>query len=65
MSKFAYHEGRIIIDFGLTEHGSMEIQTHVECPESDIDGDVPHRMMVEGAIAMARDSLDELYGEGH
>lgn len=56
---FAYHEGRITIDFGLTEHGGLELSTSVECPVSD--GDLPHRMMVEGALMMARDSLDEIY----
>lgn len=65
MTAFAYHEGRIIIDFGLTEHGDMEIRTDVSCPESDIDGDLPHRMIVEGALMMARDSLDAVYNGDH
>lgn len=61
MSDFAYHEGRIVIDFGLTRGGNMEIETTVECPEADVDGDLPHRIQVEGALVMARDCLDEIY----
>lgn len=65
MAQFAYHEGRITIDFGLTEHGGMELSTNVQCPESDVDDDLPHRMLVEGALMMARDSLDAIYGGDH
>jgi len=61
VTDFAYHEGRIVIDFGLAKNGGMEISTTVECPESDVDGELPHRLMVEGALSMARDSLDEIY----
>lgn len=64
MPAFAYHEGRITIDFGMTEHGHMELHTTVQCPESDVDGDLPHRMLVEGALSMARESLDEVYAGG-
>jgi len=60
-SKWAWHEGRIIIDFGIAQSGGMEISTFVECPDSDTDYELPHRMQVEGAIMMARDSLDEIY----
>ena len=59
---FAYHEGRITIDFGLTEHGGLQLSTTIECPvEPD---ELPHRILVEGALTMARDSLDELYNGG-
>lgn len=56
---FAYHGGRITIDFGLTEHGGLELSTTVECPEAE--DELPHRLMVEGALMMARDLLDEIY----
>lgn len=56
---FAYHEGRIIIDFGLVEGEGMIISTSVECPEAP--DELPHRIMVEGALMMARDSLDKIY----
>ena len=63
MSYFAHHECRINIDFGLTTDGHMEVCTTVESPEAEVDGELPHRIQVEGALMMARDSLDAIYSE--
>ena len=60
-AQWAWHEGRIVIDFGLTKGGGMEVSTYVECPESDEGGELPHRMQAEGALVMARDALNEIY----